>query len=244
MASFWELNRRRKAVLKLAARAEQVNDLSVAIQRQAQRKAQKAKGAAKLPRGSEPGSLTSEQAALVVALDELNQVRNALNVSTNELQGVLKQVRPRVQFLGSNFRFLRSALSGEKRKTIGAELTQAEAALEIAHRLIGSRLSPEVLNLVRSRIPDTAEVMERFRQNNASFYATYEQLSEERPTADSRSSNKGRYGDIPFDIANRVELSPLDQGPLRATLRRYQDFGARYLIVQKTHVVRRRHGLG
>ena len=244
MASFWDLNRRRKAVLKLAARAEQVNDLSVAIQRQAQQKAQKAKGAAKLPRGSEPGSLSSEQAALVVALDELNQVRNALNVSTNELQGVLKQVRPRVQFLGSNFRFLRSALSGEKRKTIGAELTQAEAALEIAHRLIGSRLSPEVLNSVRSRIPDTAEVMERFRQNNASFYATYEQLSEERPTADSRSSNKGRYGDIPFDIANRVELSPLDQGPLRATLRRYQDFGARYLIVQKRTLLGDDMGLG
>ena len=124
MASFWELNRRRKAVLKLAARAEQVNDLSVAIQRQAQQKAQKAKGAAKLPRGSEPGSLSPEQAALIVALDELNQVRNALNVSTNELQGVLKQVRPRVQFLGSNFRFLRSALSGEKRKTFGAEFLQ------------------------------------------------------------------------------------------------------------------------
>ena len=104
------LNRRRKAVLKLAARAEQVNDLSVAIQRQAQQKAQKAKGAAKLPRGSEPGSLSSEQAALVVALDELNQVRNALNVSTNELLGVLKQVRPRVQFLGSNFKFLRNAV--------------------------------------------------------------------------------------------------------------------------------------
>ena len=100
MASFWELNRRRKAVLKLAARAEQVNDLSVAIQRQAQQKAQKAKGVAKLPRGSEPGSLSAEQAALVVALDELNQVRNSLNVLTNELQGVLKQVRPRVQFLG------------------------------------------------------------------------------------------------------------------------------------------------
>ena len=110
MASFWELNRRRKAVLKLAARAEQVNDLSVAIQRQALQKAQKAKGAAKLPRGSEPGSFSSEQAALVVALDELNQVRNALNVSTNELQGVLKQVGPRVQFLGSNFKFLRNAV--------------------------------------------------------------------------------------------------------------------------------------
>ena len=94
----------------MAARAEQVNDLSVAIQRQAQQKAQKAKGAAKLPRGSEPGSLSSEQAALVVALDELNQVRNALNVSTNELLGVLKQVRPRVQFLGSNFKFLRNAV--------------------------------------------------------------------------------------------------------------------------------------
>ena len=94
----------------MAARAEQVNDLSVAIQRQAQQKAQKAKGSAKLPRGSEPGSLSSEQAELVVALDELNQVRNALNVSTNELQGVLKQVGPRVQFLGSNFKFLRNAV--------------------------------------------------------------------------------------------------------------------------------------
>ena len=97
---------------------------------------------------------------------------------------------------------------------------------------------------MRSRIPDTEEVMERFRQNNASFYATYEQLSEERPAADSRWSNKGRYGDIPFDIANRVELSPLDQGPLRATLRRYQDFGARYLIVQKRTLLGDDMGLG
>ena len=109
----------------MAARAEQVNDLSVAIQRQAQQKAQKAKGAAKLPRGSEPGSLSSGQAALVVALDELNQVRNSLNVSTNDLQGVLKQVRPRFLFMGSFFRFLRSALSGEMRKKMGAELTLA-----------------------------------------------------------------------------------------------------------------------
>jgi len=244
VASFWELNRRRKAVLKLAAVAEQANDRSVAIQRQALLKAQKAKGASKLVRGVSLGSLTAEQTALIVALDDLNQVRNALNISTNELQSLLKQVRPRVHHVGSFGKFVRSSFSTEKRKTFGSELTQAEAALEIAHRLIGLRLSPEVLNSVHSRIPDVAEVLERFQQNNASFYATYEQLSEDRPTGDPRSSNKGRYGDIPFDIANRVELSPLDQGPLRATLRRYQDFGARYLVVQKRTLLGDDMGLG
>lgn len=67
-------------MLKLAAVAEQANDRSVAIQRQAQLKAQKAKGASKLVRGVSPGSLTAEQTALIVALDDLNQVRDALNV--------------------------------------------------------------------------------------------------------------------------------------------------------------------
>jgi hypothetical protein len=44
MASFWDLNHGRKAVLKLVAQAKHVNDLSVAIQRKAQQKAQKKQG--------------------------------------------------------------------------------------------------------------------------------------------------------------------------------------------------------
>ena len=52
---------------------------------------------------------------------------------------------------------MRSSFSAEKRKTFGSELTQAEAALEIAHRLIGSRLN-------RYSVSDHANRLRRYAQ--------------------------------------------------------------------------------
>ncbi len=245
MALIFDLVRRRQAVLKLAQRAGQVYEQSAGLQRDAQQQALVAKGAANTLRSGSLGSSSADDIALLVALDRVNQTRSILNVSTNELESLIKKIRPHVGFLGSHVRFVRNLLSAEKRKKLGVEIAQAEGGLEIAQRLIDSRLTPQILDSVRHISVEPNEVLRRFQQNSAEFIAALEQLK--ASDADSKSaggSGRGRFGDVPNDIANRVEMSPLDQGPLRASLRRYQDFGARYLIVQQRTLLGDDMGLG
>ncbi len=243
MALIFDLVRRRQSVLKLAQRASQVYEQSVGLQRDAQQRALVAKGAANPLRAGSLGSSSPEDIGLLVALDRVNQTRSILNVSTNELEMLIMKTRPHVGFLGSPLRFARNLLSAEKRKKLGVELAQAAGGLEIAERLLNSRLTPEILDSIRNISVEPNDVLRRFQQNSAAFVAALEQLK--ASDADSRSTGgRGRYGDVPNDIANRVEMSPLDQGPLRASLRRYQDFGARYLIVQRRTLLGDDMGLG
>jgi SNF2 family DNA or RNA helicase len=58
------------------------------------------------------------------------------------------------------------------------------------------------------------------------------------------SVNRGIQGGLSGEIADRVETTPLLSGPLVATLRRYQTFGARYLIVQERTLLGDDMGLG
>ncbi len=100
MASFWELNRRRKAVLAQSAEAHLVARQSAQLQRAVQQRAIDAKTEAKFPRGS-TGIHTPEEVRLIVALDAVNAARNALNVSTNELDSVLGKTEPFMRSIGS-----------------------------------------------------------------------------------------------------------------------------------------------
>ena len=242
MVLIFDLVRRRKSVLKLAQRAGQVYEQSAGLQRSTQERALLAKVAANPLRAGSLGSSSVEDIALLVALDRVNQTRSILNVSTNELESLIRKTRPHVGFLGSNVRFVRNLLSAEKRKKLGVEIAQAEGGLEIAQRLIDSRLTPQILDSVRHISVEPNEVLRRFQQNSAAFIAALEQL--QAPTETQTAGGRGRFGDVPNDIANRVEMSPLDQGPLRASLRRYQDFGARYLIVQRRTLLGDDMGLG
>ena len=136
----FDLVRRRKTVLKLAQRAGQVYEQSAGLQRSAQERALLAKVAANPLRAGSLGSSSVDDIALLVALDRVNQTRSILNVSTNELDSLIRKTRPHVGFLGSHVRFVRNLLSAEKRKKLGIEIAQAEGGLEIAQRLIDSRL--------------------------------------------------------------------------------------------------------
>ena len=238
----FDLVRRRQAVLKLAQRAGQVYEQSAGLQRSAQERALLAKVAANPLRVGSLGTSSAEDIALLVALDRANQTRSILNVSTNELESLIRKTRPHVGFLGSHVRFGRNLLSAEKRKKLGVEIAQAEGGLEIAQRLIDSRLTPQIFDSVQNISVEPNEVLRRFQQNSAAFIAAFEQLR--APTETQADGGRGRFGDVPNGIANRVEMSPLDQGPLRASLRRYQDFGARYLIVQRRTLLGDDMGLG
>jgi SNF2 family DNA or RNA helicase len=244
VASIGALFSNRKTVLQMLQAANTVYEDSANLQRATQNRAYTAKTKIQLKRGEQLGSQTPDEIALLVAIDAHNHARNSLNVATNELRSILNKTKPYVHRLDSTSKFLFKMLSREKRLTVNAEILQAKSGLEIAHRLINSRLTPEILSAIRNQTPDTADVLTRFAQNTSSFFSTFEQLTDDKPTADRGASSRGRHGDIPNDIANNVEMFLLDQGPLRASLRRYQDFGARYLIVQKRTLLGDDMGLG
>ena len=90
MALIFDLVRRRQAVLKLAQRASQVYVQSAGLQRDAQERALLAKVAANPLRAGSLGSSSVDDIALLVALDRVNQTQSILNVSTNELESLLK----------------------------------------------------------------------------------------------------------------------------------------------------------
>ncbi len=243
MALFFDLVRRRKSVLNSAIEADRVCEQSLELQHQARQQALKAQSAPGRSQVSSLSATSPEDIALLCALDKVIQTRNILNVSTNELESTLGKTRPHVTAVGSTFRFVRNVFSTTKREKITFELNQAESGLEIARRLISTRLSPAIFDSVKNIKTDTSDVLARYQQNSAAFIAAFEQLAQSKPDARS-ANNRGRYGDLPNDIANRVEMFALDQGPLRASLRRYQDFGARYLIVQKRTLLGDDMGLG
>ena len=230
-------------MLKSANEADKVCEQSLDLQHQARQQALKAQSA---PGRSQVGSLgatSPEDIALLCALDKVIQTRNILNVSTNELESTLGKTQPHVMAVSSTFRFVRNVFSITKREKIAFELNHAESGLEIARRLISTRLSPTIFDSVKNIKTETSDVLARYQQNSAAFIAAFEQLAQNKTDARS-ANNRGRYGDLPNDIANRVEMFALDQGPLRASLRRYQDFGARYLIVQKRTLLGDDMGLG
>ncbi len=58
------------------------------------------------------------------------------------------------------------------------------------------------------------------------------------------ASDDGIHGELPLAIARAVEALPLEPGPLTATLRRYQQFGAQYMIKQERVLLGDDMGLG
>lgn len=58
------------------------------------------------------------------------------------------------------------------------------------------------------------------------------------------ASDDGIHGELPLEIARAVEALPLELGPLTATLRRYQLFGAKYMIKQERVLLGDDMGLG
>lgn len=108
-----------------------------------------------------------------------------------------------------------------------------ERAREGRQRVARARLEP---------LPET-EVADRFRARYAECCALLEELFVSiglRPD-DVRARGQGGLSD---EIARRVEAQPLRCAGLRATLRRYQEFGAKYVLAQERTILGDEMGLG
>lgn len=93
--------------------------------------------------------------------------------------------------------------------------------------------------------PDARAVRRQYAENSAFFVAILESLL---PSAQlvpvPGAAPEDMRGGLPAEIADAVEAFHLDKGLLVATLRRYQQFGAQYVVHQKRTLLGDDMGLG
>ncbi len=94
--------------------------------------------------------------------------------------------------------------------------------------------------------PDPEKIQElttRFRDRFAECCAIIEELYTELGLRARAVVSRGQGG-VTEEVAQRVEEFPLDASGVRATLRRYQEFGAKYLLAQERTILGDEMGLG
>jgi SNF2 family DNA or RNA helicase len=123
------------------------------------------------------------------------------------------------------------------------QLLIAETGLKATTHILNSKLAKTVLKKAASRTSTPDESLLKYRRNNASFIASLERLHNQLDPLGG-TVIRGLQGGLPAGIAMDVENTRLLTGPLTASLRRYQTFGARYLILQERALLGDDMGLG
>lgn len=198
------------------------------------------RGNGALPHSEEPQQLDLD---LITALDEYDHVRRAVEVPLEEAIYTWKKSEQSRRHVRSFKNFVRSIFMQSARHVFFQELLIAENGLRATSAILNSRLTKSLLEKAASRTSSPEESLLRYRHNNAAFIATLERLRHHLDPLGT-SSVRGTQGGLPAGIAMDVENTRLLTGPLTASLRRYQTFGARYLILQERSLLGDDMGLG
>ena len=247
MPGFLSLVRRRWQVLASSNNAQEQLDAAQALVLQSRQKATLAKnrleehrGVGSLPNAENPQSADIE---LIAALDQYDQVRRAVEVPLEEAIHLWKQGEEARRATKSRSNVFRSLFMLSVRSMFFQQLLVAEAGLKATTRILDSKLTKSLLAKAASRTSTPNESLLKYRHNNASFIASLERLHIQLDPL-SGSITRGLEGGLPAGIAMDVENTRLLTGPLTASLRRYQTFGARYLILQERALLGDDMGLG
>ena len=198
------------------------------------------RGDSALPHSEEP---QREDVDLISALDEYDHVRRVVEVPLEEAMYVWKKGQESRRHARSFKNLVRSIFVQSARHLFFQELLIAENGLKATTIILNSRLSKSLLEKAASHTSRPDESLLRYRHNNAAFIATLERLQHQLDAVVS-TSVRGTHGGLPAGIAMDVENTRLLTGPLTASLRRYQTFGARYLVLQERSLLGDDMGLG
>lgn len=114
------------------------------------------------------------------------------------------------------------------------------AVSALAEQVAAARLTHDA-RAVRAAVgqpPEGAEVWADFEARSAEYYGLLSQV------VDLGDDHEAAEGGLPADVVRRVEAQPLDRTLLRASLRGYQQFGAKYALVQRRTILGDEMGLG
>jgi SNF2 family DNA or RNA helicase len=243
----YSLVRRRWQVLSSTKTAQEQLDEAEALVLKSRTKASQAKsrleehrGVGALPNAENPQSADIE---LIAALDEYDQVRRTVEVPLEEAIHFWKQSEEARRETRSFSNVARSIFMLSVRSLFFQQLLIAETGLKATTHILNSKLTKTVLKKAASRTSTPDESLLKYRRNNASFIASLERLHIQLDPLGG-TLIRGLQGGLPAGIAMDVENTRLITGPLTASLRRYQTFGARYLILQERALLGDDMGLG
>jgi SNF2 family DNA or RNA helicase len=244
---FLSLVRRRWQILSSSKTAQEQLDEAQALVLQSRTKASQAKsrleehrGVGALPNAENPQSADIE---LIAALDEYDQVRRTVEVPLEEAIHFWKQCEEARRETRDFGNVARSIFMLSVRSLFFQQLLIAETGLKATSHILNSKLTKSVLKKAASRTSTPDESLLKYRRNNASFIASLERLHIQLDPLGG-TLIRGLQGGLPAGIAMDVENTRLLTGPLTASLRRYQTFGARYLILQERALLGDDMGLG
>ena len=247
MPSLISLLRRRSQLLSSSQEAQAQLDEANAVVHRSREKASTAMRSLKglrsdtaLPHSEEP---QGEDLDLIIALDEYDHVRRVVEIPLEEAMYVWKKGQQSRRHARSIKNLVRSIFVHSARHVFFQELLIAENGLKATSAILNSRLTKSLLEKAASHTSRPDESLLRYRHNNAAFIATLERLQHQLDPLGT-SSVRGTHGGMPAGIAMDVENTRLLAGPLTASLRRYQTFGARYLILQERSLLGDDMGLG
>jgi SNF2 family DNA or RNA helicase len=245
--SLFSLLRRRRELLSsskdVQANLNDANDIVNQAREKASaamRRLEGTRGGGALPHSEEPQRVDLD---LITALDEYDHVRRVIEVPLEEAMYAWRKAEQARKHARSIRNFAQSIFMASARSVFFRELLVAENGLKATSAILKSRLTRSLLEKAASRTSSPDESLLRYRHNNAAFIATLERLQHQLDPLGT-ASTRGTQGGLPAGIAMDVENTRLLVGPLTASLRRYQTFGARYLILQERSLLGDDMGLG
>lgn len=236
------LLRRHRAASKRVTQAKSLID-------DARRKAFEARSEFEFERGEnalpDVENPTDLDRSYISALDHLHQTHTSLNIPFLEMRNEWEISLQAQHELKKFSTLVQAVIQKSARVFFFEQMNLLDVSLNSITAVLKSRLTDTTLQRIaqRAKNKDPEEALRKYRQNNAEFMATLDRLNF-YVLGDQGDTRRGLHGGIPGEIAEKIEGTPLLHGPLTAILRRYQEFGARYLIVQKRTLLGDDMGLG
>lgn len=191
--------------------------------------------------------LSAVDEELIAALAMYNDIRRQLERPLKQaLQSWSQKADARHAALSFQS-LLMSTFSPRKRVAYLQQLEVSEANGAEILKIVKNTLVPEKqrceTQYENESSQQVAEAVAQYRANNAPFIASLERLNLVA-SPNGGAPRHGLHGGLPAEIADDVESFDLQQGALVALLRRYQEFGARYIALQKRTLLGDDMGLG
>jgi superfamily II DNA or RNA helicase len=188
----------------------------------------------------DPDARSPEQSALIAALRRYERARSALKGP--DLSPLASEIGRRIDpaARGASRRRMLFTFSGRKKQEARDALTELDTIL-----------SSKPVTTARKRLSRAGAELEkagkeqrvtRLWNDYLARPVTYNGLLIE--VAELDPAREASQGFLPADIAEQVRVLPLDQSLLKTSLRGYQAFGAKFVLVQERVILGDEMGLG
>lgn len=165
----------------------------------------------------------------------------------NRHQGILQDDLKKLKESKSGLKWLFSSNAKKEER--------AEACKRVEDFLSSNeaqKLEPAMAQIQEAKMITLSTIKEDFSLNNASYYAILEQVLGYEQREDTKRdltkpgylSNLNTADYLPEELVKQINAIVLDESLMKATLRKYQGFGTKYIISQKRVLLGDEMGLG